>query len=165
MCDFNALSDEDKKIRHREILQYAESFGGQNLFLHLIEAIRESKPHPLVAVNSEFNMELGSIKWNKVIFNDKLLLLQKARINETKQNNLLPQKDEKSYKKILNLVRTLKPIVFHIKPKNMEDGRGFFFQIFEIIDKDTTKLNPIFDAIFFCSIENIKRALNYKAKD
>ena len=165
MCDFNALSDEDKKIQHKEILQYAKSFGGANFFLHLIEAIRESKPHPLVAVNSEFNMELGSIKWNRVIFNDKLLLLQKARVNETKQNNLLPQKDEKSYKKILNLVRTLKPIVFHVKPRNIEDGTGFFFQAFEIIDKDTTKLNPIFDTLFFCSIDNIKKALNYKPKD
>jgi hypothetical protein len=165
MCDFNTLSDEDKKIQHKEILQYAESFGGQNFFLKLIEAIRETTPHPLIALNSKFNMELGYITWNKVIFNDKLQLLQKARMNETKQNNLLPQKDDKNYKKVLNLLRTLKPIVFHVKPKNIEDGTGFFFQAFEIIDKDTTKLNPIFDALFFCSIDNIKKALNYKPKD
>jgi len=165
MCDFNTLNNEDKKIQHEQILQYAESFGGKNFFLHLLEAIRETKPHPLTAGNSEFNMELGSIKWNKVIFNDKLQLLQKARVNETKQNNLLPATDEKSYKKILNLVRTLKPIVFHVKPANKEDGTGFFFQAFDIIDKDTTKLNPIFDALFFCSVESVKKALNYKPKD
>jgi hypothetical protein len=110
-------------------------------------------------------MELGYITWNKVIFNDKLQLLQKARINETKQNNLLPQKDDKNYKKVLNLLRTLKPIVFHVRPANKEDGSGFFFQAFDIIDEDTTKLNPIFDALFFCSVDNVKRALNYRVKD
>ena len=165
MCDFNTLNDEDKKIQHEKILQYAENFGGKNFFLNLLETIRETKPHPLIAGNSEFNMELGSIKWNKVIFNDKLQLLQKARINETKQNNFLPLKDEKNYKKVLNLVRTLKPIVFHVRPANKEDGSGFFFQAFDIIDEDTTKLNPIFDALFFCSVDNVKRALNYRVKD
>jgi flagellar biosynthesis/type III secretory pathway chaperone len=159
------LNDEDKKIQHEKILQYAENFGGKNFFLNLLETIRETKPHPLIAGNSEFNMELGSIKWNKVIFNDKLQLLQKARINETKQNNFLPLKDEKNYKKVLNLVRTLKPIVFHVRPANKEDGSGFFFQAFDIIDEDTTKLNPIFDALFFCSVDNVKRALNYRVKD
>ena len=162
MCDFNLLSDEDKKILHNQILKYADSFGGKNFFLHLIEAIRESKQHPLLALNSEFNIDLGSIKWNKVIFNDKFQLFQKARLNETKQNNLLPPKDNKSYKKVLNLVRTLKPIVFNVKPRNIEDGAGFYFQAFDMIDKDTTKINPIFDIIFFCSVDNVKKILNYR---
>ena len=164
MCNFNALDSEEKKIQHEMILRYAESFGGKNFFLHLIEAIRTTKPHPLVAKNSEFSMELGSISWNKVIFDDKFKLLQKARKKETEQDNFLPPKDEKSYKRVLNLVRTLKPIVFHVKPKNKEDGTGFFFQAFEIIDDDTTKLNPIFDALFFCSVDNVKKALNYKVR-
>jgi hypothetical protein len=165
MCDFNSLSDEDKKIQHKQILEYAENFGGKNFFLNLIEAIRGSSSHPLVAENSEFNMEFGSIKWNKVIFKDKLQLLMKARVNETKQNNFLPPKDDKSFKKVLNLVRTLKPIIFTVKPKDVEDGRGFYFQAFDMIDKDTTKINPIFDIIFFCSVDNVKKALNYKARD
>jgi hypothetical protein len=62
-----------------------------------------------------------------VIFNDKLQLLLKARVNEGKQDNLLPSKDEKNFKKVLNVVRTLKPIVFQVKPANSEDGSGFFF--------------------------------------
>jgi len=132
--------------------------------LQLLEAIRETKSHPLVAGNSEFNIELGTIKWNKVIFNDKLQLLIKARVNEGKQNNLLPAKDEKSYKKVLNVVRTLKPIVFHVTPANQEDGSGFFFQPFDIIDEDTTKLNPVFDALFFCSVDTVKKVLNYEPK-
>ena len=164
MCDFNNLTNEEKKLQHEQLLQCANNFGGKNFFLHLLESIRETKPQPLTAGNSEFNMEFGTIKWNKVIFNDKLQLLLKARANESKQNNLLPEKNEKSYKKILNVVRTLKPIVFNIKPANKDDGSGCFFQPFEIIDENTTKLNPLFDAIFFCSVETVKKALNYEPK-
>ncbi len=164
MCDFNNLSDEEKKNQHETLLHCANNFGGKNFFLHLLEAIRETKPHPLVASNSEFAIELGTIKWNKVIFNDKLQLLLKARINEGKQGNLLPGKEEKSYKKVLNVVRTLKPIVFTIKPARKEDGSGCFFQAFDIIDQETTLLNPLFDAIFFCSIDNVKKVLNYDPK-
>jgi len=164
MCNFNSLSSEDKKLYHKKLLQCAEDFGGKNFFLHLLEAIRETKPHPLVSSNSEFAIELGTIKWNKVIFNDKLQLLQKARINETKQDNLLPKEDEKNYKKVLNLVRTLKPVVFHVRPAHKDIGSGFFFQPFNITEKNKTKLNPIFDAIFFCSISNVKMALNYEPK-
>ncbi|HIP28002.1 MAG TPA: hypothetical protein EYG82_02380 [Sulfurovum sp.] len=161
MCDFHTLSDEEKNLFHQKLLDCANNFGGKNLFLHLLEAIRETKPHPLVSPNSTFNIELGSITWNKVIFNDKLQILLKARVNEGKQNNILPDENAKNYKKILNLLRTLRPIVFHVKPANKEDGAGFFFQPFDIIDSDTTKLNPIFDAIFFCSVDTIKKALNY----
>ena len=164
MCDFNALTDEEKRLHHQKLLQCANAFGGKNFFLQLLEAIRETKSHPLVAGNSEFNIELGTIKWNKVIFNDKLQLLIKARVNESKQNNLLPDKDAKNYKKILNVVRTLKPIVFNVKPANEEDGSGFFFQAFDIIDENTTKLNPVFDALFFCSVDTVKKVLNYEPK-
>ncbi len=164
MCDFNQLNEDEKKIYHEKLLKCANNFGGKNFFLHLLEAIRETKPHPLTASNMTFDIELGSITWNKVIFNDKLQLLLKARKNETKQDNFLPQKDEKNYKKILNVVRTLKPIVFHVKPANPEDGSMFFFQAFDIVDENKTKLNPIFDAIFFCSIDTVKRFLNYTPK-
>ena len=164
MCDFNTLTDEEKKLHHEKLLQCANNFGGKNFFLQLLESIRETKPHPLIAANSEFTIELGKIKWNKVIFNDKLQLLLKARINEGKQDNLLPNKEEKNYKKVLNLVRALKPIVFHVKPALKEDGPGFFFQPFDVIDENTTKLNPVFDALFFCSVDAVKKALNYTPK-
>lgn len=164
MCDFNTLSDEEKKLHHNKLLDYANRLGGKNFFLHLLEAIRENKPHPLIAGTSQYTMEFATIKWNKVIFNDKLQLLLKARSKESQQNNFLPAKDAKNYKKVLNVVRTLKPIVFHINPINQEDGSGFFFQAFDIIDENTTKINPVFDAIFFCSIETVKKVLNYKSK-
>ena len=164
MCDFNTLSDEEKKLHHDKLLTCANNFGGLNFFLQLLEAIRETKPHPLVAGNSEFNIELGTIKWNKVIFNDKIQLLLKARQNESKQGNFLPKPDEKNYKKILNVVRTLKPIVYHVTPANKADGAGFFFQTFDVIDDNTTKLNPVFDALFFCSVDTVKKVLGYEPK-
>ncbi len=164
MCDFNTLTEEEKKHYHELLLECANNFGGKNFFLHLLEAIRETKPHPLTAGNSQFDMELGTIKWNKVIFNDKLQLLLKARVNESAQDNFLPDPNAKSYKKILNVVRTLKPIVFHVKPAHKEDGPGFFFQPFDTIDKHKTKLNPLFDSLFFCSVETVKKVLNYEPK-
>lgn len=164
MCDFNALTDEEKKLYHDKLLQCANNFGGKNFFLQLLEAIRETKPHPLTAGNSEFRIELGTIKWNKVIFNDKLQLLLKARVNESKQDNFLPNPNEKNYKKILNVVRTLKPVVFHVKPVVKEDGAGFIFQPFDVIDEKKVKLNPLFDAVFFCSVDTVKKLLNYEPK-
>ena len=164
MCDFNTLTDEEKILYHEKLLQCANNFGGKNFFLQLLEAIRETKPHPLIAGNSEFRIELGTIKWNKVIFNDKLQLLLKARVNESKQDNFLPNPEEKNYKKILNVVRTLKPIVFQVKPVIKEDGAGFLFQPFDIIDESKVKLNPIFDAVFFCSVDTVKKILNYEPK-
>ena len=163
MCNFNTLSDEQKQLHHLKLIECANSFGGKNFFLHLLESIRDTKPHPLVSGQMSFTSEMGSITWNKVIYNDKLQLLLKARQNETLQDNLLPHKNEKNYKKVLNVVRTLKPIVFHVKPANAANGSGFFFQAFDIIDENTTKLNPIFDALFFCSVDTIKKILNYKA--
>jgi len=164
MCNFNLLNDEEKKLHHEKILECANNFGGKNFFLSLLEEIRATKPHPLTSGNSEFEMEFGSIKWNKVIYNDKLQLLLKARMNESEQNNFLPEKEAKNYKKILNVVRTLNPIVFHVRPENIEEGKLFFFQPFETVDEKTTKLNPIFDAIFFCSVDMVKKALNYVPK-
>jgi len=161
MCDFNTLSSEEKEQYHKLLLDAANKFGGKNFFLHLLEAIRTEKSHPLTNKHREFNMELGTVKWNKVIFNDKLQLLQKVRVQEGERNNLLPEEDAGNYKKVLNLVRTLRPIVFHVKPAHKEDGPGFFFQPFEVIDEKTTRLNPLFDALFFCAISTVKKVLNY----
>ena len=61
MCDFNTLTDEEKKLHHEKLLRCANNFGGKNFFLQLLEAIRETKPHPLIAGNSEFSIELGTI--------------------------------------------------------------------------------------------------------
>lgn len=164
MRDFNTLSTSNKKLQHEKFLASANNFGGKNFFLQLLEEIRDHKTHPLLETNNAFHIDLGSISWNKSIFKSTLDLLIKARINEGKQGNLLPKKDEKNHKKVLNVIRTMKPIVFHVKPANPKDGSGFFFQAFDIIDEKTTLLNPIFDALFFSSIESVKKVLNYKVE-
>jgi len=157
-------NDEANQLQHETLLQCAERFGGKNFFLQLLEAIREVKPHPLIEASKRFDMPLGTITWNKVIFNDKLQLLFTARTQEGKRNNFLPP-NEKQYKKILNLVRTLHPIVFEIRPNDPEDGEGFTVHPFDIIDENTTRINPVFDALFFSSVETVKKTLNYTPRD
>ncbi len=163
MCDFTTLTDDEREIYRKRLLAIADDFGGVNFFLQLLEAIRERKQHPLLAKNSSFAFELGTIKWNKVIFADKLNLLIKIRENSLE--NLLPSVDNKEYKKVLNLLRTLKPIEFTFTPARVEDGEGFTIKVFDIIGDEKSVLNPLFDVIFFCSVEKVKKMLIYKASN
>ena len=165
MCDFNNLNEESKAFHHKQLLACAESFGGVNFFLQLLEGIRKTKPHPLLANNSTFRFSRGTIKWNKVIFNDKLTLLLKVRVGENANNNLLPSKEDKSYKKVMNLLKTLGVIEFEIVPKNLNDGEGFTCKVFDKASEKVSTLNPIFDALFFCSVDTVKKILNYKPEE
>ncbi|MEA3492067.1 MAG: hypothetical protein U9R27_09230 [Campylobacterota bacterium] len=161
MCDFNSLSEAEKLTYHNRISRCAQSFGGTNFFLQLLEAIRETKPHPLIAKNSQFSFDLGGVKWNKVIFKDKLTLLMEIRLNESKNGTLIPDKEVKNHKKVMNLLRTIKPIVFEVYPSDDALGEGFQVHPFEVIGENITRLDPIFDALFFCSVDTIKKILNY----
>lgn len=164
MCDFNNLSDSEKEKYHKMLLACADSFGGVNFFLQLLEGIRKEKAHPLTAKHSEFKFSRGTIRWEKVIFKDKLTLLMKTRVHESERANLLPAKSDKEYKNVMNLIRTLSPIEFTVMPKNEKDGEGFSFKPFDKIDENTTRLNPIFDAMFFCSVDTVKKVLSYTPK-
>ncbi len=165
MRDFNHLDTAAKTDYHHQLLNCATALGGKNFFLHMLEAIRKTKPHPLMAKSCEFHFSHGSIRWDKVIFQDKLTLLGNVRIRESKQGNLLPKQQHETYKKVRNLVRTLHPITFRVKPKQRKDGDGFSMKAFDVIDEHTTQLNPIFDAVFFCSIETVKKILAYQPKE
>ena len=164
MCDFNNLDDAAKSAYHKQLTKCADAFGGTNFFLQLLEAIRKTKPHPLTAKHSEFRFSRGIVKWEKVIFKDKFTLLTAIRVTENEDGNLLPAEDDKSYKKVMNLLRTLQPIVFEVFPKNQKDGEGFSFHAFDIVDKEITRINPVFDALFFCSVDTIKKVLSYTPK-
>ncbi len=63
---------------------------------------------------------------------------------------------------MLNLLRTLNPITFEVQPKNRKDGHGFRFRPFDLINDKTTKINPIFEAVFFTRVTQIKKILNPK---
>lgn len=119
------------------------------------------KIKPTTSQKLRLHFDLGTVKWSKVIFEDKLNLLVKARLFEGKNNNLLPKESDQAYKRVLNLVRALKPIEFRVKPKNMKHGEGFTVQPFEIIDDTTTRIDPIFDILFFAGIDTAKKILKY----
>jgi hypothetical protein len=164
MSNQNNPDDAQKQAHHDKLSECAAAFGGVNYFLQLVEAIRGFKPHPLTAKNCEFRFALGTIKWGKVIFDDKLAILLKARQGESKNGNLLPSPEDKSYKNVMNLVRALNPIVFEVKPKNMKDGEGFSVHPFDVVSESVTRLNPVFDALFFRSIDTVKKILSDEAK-
>ncbi len=162
MCDFNNLDTAQKAFYHAKLTECAEAFGGRNRFLQLLEAVRKTKPHPLSAANCAFRTPVGTVSWNKKIFQDKLTLLMQVRVGERERGNLLPASSDKNYKKVLNLVRTLNPLEFTITPKDPADGAGFSCRPFETVNAKTTRLDPLFDALFFCALETVKKVLAYK---
>lgn len=163
MCDFNTLSNEEKLHFHTILITAANNYGGINFFLQLIEALREATPHPLSSRHQDFLFELGDVRWGKTIFNDKIELIKETRINRAKEESFLPLEEEKKYKKILNLIRTLEPITFSVRPNFRNDGEGFDFKAFETNEQQHIKLTSLFEALFFCSIESVKKILNYQA--
>lgn len=165
MCDFDNLNDNGKKMAHENLMACVNAFGGPNFFLQLLEGIRKTKPHPLMAKSSGFRFVLGTIKWDKVIFQDKLDLLMQIRKQESKNGNIFPDKEDKNYKKVLNMVRTLAPIEFTVKPKDEAEGEGFTVKAFDQINEEITRINPIFDILFFCAMDTTKKIINYKPID
>jgi hypothetical protein len=163
MCDFNNLTDEEKLHYHNLLLTCANNYGGVNFFLQLIETLREKHPHPLISRHQDFLFEHGDIRWGKTIFNDKVQLLKELRIKRAGEKSFLPEKEDKKYKKIFNLIRTLEPITFSVRPKFRDDGEGFDFKVFDSKEDGVIALNPIFDALFFCSVDTVKKLLTYKS--
>ena len=163
MFDFNALSADKKEELHQLLLTCANNFGGKNFFLQLLEELRESNSHPLISRHQDFLSEFGTIRWGKVIFNDKIQLIEQIRASKRETANILPLADEKDYKRVLNVIRTLEPMTFSVRPNLREAGEGFDFKAFDTIDEKTIHLNPIFEALFFSSMESVKKVLNHKA--
>lgn len=166
MCNFNNQSEETKAIIHLFMQKAAKNVGGVNFLLALIEAMKAKKPHALCEKNSQVASNNTIIKWNKIIFKDKVDLLQaildQHRSSENPSLNILDEDNKKKRKNILNMVRTLTPIEFFVLPQNPNDGAGFSFKVFETISDEEVILNPIFMAMFFCSTEFTKKALKYE---
>jgi len=162
MCDFNNLTDEEKLHFHTILITAANNYGGLNFFLQLAEALREPSPHALTSPHQDFLFDLGDVRWGKTIFNDKVQLIKETRISRAKEESFLPNVEEKKHKKILNLIRTLDPITFSVRPQLRDVGEGFDFKAFET-KGNIIKLNPLFEALFFCSLDTVKKILNYKA--
>ncbi len=159
MVYYNSLDKAAKHNFKKQLSECAQAFGGKNYFLQLLEAIRDTRPHPLMAKDSKFSFSQGTIKWKKVIFKDKVHLLIKLLGENQTNGNLMPKKGDKGFKTVMNLLRTLGPMKFEVNPKNKVNGDGFILHPFDRIDNKTTQLNYIFDAVFFMPMYVVKKAL------
>ncbi|HUH43108.1 MAG TPA: hypothetical protein VLZ29_08320 [Sulfurimonas sp.] len=166
MCNFNQQNDQTKALTHLLITKYAQSVGGANFLLGLIEAIKEKKPNALIDSACKVDSKELKISWNKIIFKDKFDVLEDTLRShkgaEGESFNILNNESQKKKKKILTMVKTLAPLEFKVIIKGPEGGEAFDFKIFEIANEDNVTINPIFVAMFFCSTEFFKKALNYK---
>ena len=166
MCNFNKQSEDTKALIHLFMKKAAENIGGVNFLLALIEAMKAKKPNPLMYKEKQISSNNTTIRWNKIVFKDKVDILEEIlhshRSSDGSDFNILKHESAKKRKAILNMVKTLAPIEFIITPQNPDDGSGFNFKVFESTEDDSVKINPIFVAMFFCSIEFTKKALKYE---
>ena len=160
MINYESMDNDEKEVLKKQLIKNATSLGGKNHFLSLIEAVRMSRISPLRVKEASFRFDKGLIKWNKVIYKDKVDLLMTLIQNCDRTKNLMPEKGSSNYKIIRNLLRTIGSIKFEVKPKNNKDGDGFIFNFIEIIDKNTCKLSFMFEVIFVLPIKLIKKIYN-----
>lgn len=162
MCHFHQLSSAEKILLRDQLLAFAATVGGKNSFLKLLETIKKTTPHPLISKTSLLRFPKGLIKWNKNVHRDNLALLS-ARMNARTENNpnLMVSKEDKNFKNVTNMLRSLGPLTFIISMNNESDGKGFTFKAFDIIDEDTTVMNSIFEIFFFCPVNVTKKILNF----
>jgi hypothetical protein len=167
MCNFNTQNEDTKSSLHHFMTKSADSIGGINFLLGLIEAMKEKKPNALMYKSCHIESDEAIIKWNKIVFKDKLDILENIirshKSSDEQKFNILETDSEKKRKKILNMVKTLAPIEFIVTPKNSKNGEGFSFKIFDTTDEKSVTLNPNFVAMFFCSTEFMKKVLKYNS--
>jgi len=155
MDNYDLMSHEMKNDLKKQLFESARSIGGKNHFLRLIEAVRMARPAPLMSKNASFSFDKGLIKWEKVIYKDKVNLLMS--IVKESNINLMPDRGSRNYKTILNLVRTIGSIKFQVRPKNIKDGNGFEFNCIKIIDTETCQLSFMFEVVFLLPVQLIKK--------
>ena len=157
MTNYDSLDHGKKQDLKNQLIKYATLFGGKNHFLCLIEALRLAHPHPLMAKGACFRFNKGIIKWEKVIFKEKVNLLITLIRDNDRNNNLMPKEGDRNYKTIINLLRTIGPMKFEVRPKNSKDGDGFILRPIEIIDNNTCRINFMFEVLFILPIQLIKK--------
>ena len=165
MCNFNKQNEDTKALIHLFMTKAAENVGGVNFLLALLEAMKSKKPHALCEKNKQVASNNSIIKWNKIIFKDKIDLirdiLDSHKSSEEPDFNILSEPNQKKRKNIVNMTRALAPLEFIVTPQNQNDGGGFNFKVFEEMSDEKITFNPIFMAMFFCSTDFTKKALKY----
>ena len=166
MCNFNKQPEDVKGFLHLFMKKASENIGGENYLLSLLEAMKTKKPNPLMYKEKQISSNNTIIRWNKVVFKDKVDVLQEIIIthksSENPDFNILNIENQKKRKMIINMAKTLAPLEFTVTPQNPNDGAGFTFKVFDTIEDDDVRINPIFIAMFFCSVEFTKKALKYE---
>ena len=126
---------------------------------------RVAEDSPLVNKDKHFSFSKGFISWNKVIYKETFDLLLTAIITQEREGDVLKGLKAKDQKRVVNMLKTLKPLMITIKPKNIKDGEGFSIPIIDTTDAKETKISLMFKILFFHNIEFAKKALAYGSKD
>jgi hypothetical protein len=135
----------------------ADAIGGKNFFLTLAETIRTTREGIIVGEKKQINYTNGTMTWNKTLHADNWRLLIESAKVRTKDGNILLPAEDKRHKNILNMIRTLKPLTFTVSPSNSADGEGFSFSALEVIDDKTTRISPMFKAMFVMPMDVLKK--------
>ncbi|KAB7886269.1 hypothetical protein [Poseidonibacter ostreae] len=158
---FNDLDLNAKKELNIKINEYANSIGGINFFLQMIEDVRAEKPNALLNKTAIFHYTKGKITWSKSIYKDTLTQLFNAMRKEDKDGDILNGLNPKVYKETMNMMRALKPVSISIR--NEDNSSGFAVDILDASEVKKTKVDLMFKIIFFYNIEFAKDALTFKA--
>jgi len=159
--NFADLSQKERQQLYEEIVSCAQNIGGESVFFQMIEDIRAAGMALLLEKSTAFRFNGGNIYWSKSIYKDTLALLVEALKSEGDMFEGLKAKKQKS---MLNMLKTLKPVIIRVKPKNMKDGEGFTLSIVEADIKDKATISLIFRIIFFESIDFAKEVLAYEGE-
>lgn len=162
--DFNKLPEITKQQLHDEVLKCANSIGGKNFFLQMIEDIKKEKPSPLINKSGTFHFSKGKVNLSKSIFKETHTLLFDAIRREEKTGDMLNGINPKEYKSVMNMMRTLSHVQISVNSSDEENNEGFTFDILDTKEEKKTKVTFLFKLIFFYHIEEAKKALNYKSK-
>ena len=154
---FNKLSHEEKLEIQKLVLDCMETLGGRNYFLGMIEDIKDANQHPLLNKTGKFHFKHGTITWGKEIYKDKVMAIKNMLI-KCSEDNILTIKDKKLQKDINNTIKTLGKLTYTI---DIKDGNKYSFNSFNTISKDNVEISTMFQLIFFDSINNTKKILDY----
>lgn len=155
---FNNLSHEEKLETQKLVLKCMEAVGGRNHFLGMIESIKESAQHPLLNKTGKLHYSNGTISWGKQIFKEKVFALKDMFIKH-QDDNILTISNEKLNKEIRNCLKTMGKLEFVITSK---EDIEFKFLPFKTISETNVEATPLFQIIFFDSLNNTKRIIDYK---
>lgn len=158
---FSDLNEEKKNKLSQDIKEVAVALGSVNTLLNMVEDMRKDKPSPLVRKETIFSFNGGGLKWNKFIYKDTFDLLVNTIIREDKNGDIFEGVKEKARKNILNMLKTIKPIVITMKPKNQKTASGFSMGILD----ENEKISLLFKVIFIYNIDFAKKALKWEIKE